>query len=143
MFIQFNKNGCFEHITVGENIYLDRCVSLLAPECAVCVYMCVCVCVWYQIRLPAKKLHVSDLSKLDALLHKTRIKVLRLDMCPSISLSKIAHQMCCDHPFSQRNKITELAVGVEVGGHMEGEGVKFEKGGMVNTQLRLLSREFS
>ena len=51
--------------------------------------------------------------------------------------------MCCDHPLSQRNKITELAVGVEVGGHMEGEGVKFEKGGMVNTQLRLLSQEFS
>ena len=107
-----------------------------------CLHVCLCVCV-ISNQTTSKKLHVSDLSKLDALLHKTRIKVLRLDMCTSISLSKIAHQMCCDHPFSQRNKITELAVGVEVGGHMEGEGVKFEKGGMVNTQLRLLSQEFS
>ena len=32
--------------------------------------------------------------KLDALFHKTRIKVLRLDMCTSmISLSKIPHQL--------------------------------------------------
>ena len=33
-------------MTVGVNIYLYRCVSLLAPGCAVClcVYMCVCVC---------------------------------------------------------------------------------------------------
>ena len=39
--------------------------------------------------------------------------------------------MWCDHPFSQRNKITERAVGVSVGDDMErwrvGENVK--KGG--------------
>ena len=28
------------------------------------------------------------------------------------SLNKIAHQMCRDHPFSQRNKKTEWTVGV-------------------------------
>ena len=104
------------------------CQSTGPWVCCVCLHVCLCVCV-ISNQTTSKKLHVSDLSKLDALLHKTRIKVLRLDMCTSISLSKIAHQMCCDHPFSQRNKITELAVGVEVGGHMEGEGVKFEKGG--------------
>ena len=30
-------------MAVGENIYLYGCVSLLAPECAVCVCVCVCV----------------------------------------------------------------------------------------------------
>ena len=90
-----------------------------------CVFLCVFVCVLYQIRVPAKKTHyVSDLSKFDTLLHKTHIKVQgpsitkvpRLDMCRSIiSLSKIAYQMCCDHPFSQRSKTTERAVGVGVG----------------------------
>ena len=35
-------------------------------------------------------------------------------MCKSImSLSKIAHQMWHDHPFSQRSKTTERAVGWE------------------------------
>ena len=96
-------------MAVGENIYLYGCVSLLAPECAVCV--CVCVCVFLCVisnQSTSKKPHVSDLSKLDALLHKTCIRVLRLDMCTSrISLSKIAHQMWHDHPFSQRNKTTE------------------------------------
>ena len=46
--------------------------------------------------------------KPNALLHKTHIEVLRLDMCTSIiSLSKIADQIWRDHPFSQRNKTTE------------------------------------
>ena len=96
--------------------------------------------------------YASNLSKLDASLHKTCIKVLRFDMCTSmISLSKIAHQMCCDHPFSHRNKTTENRVGtgfptgvenmggaplisngdVWVGGYREGEGVgqTFKNGG--------------
>ena len=59
----------------------------------------------------SKKTHVSDLSKIDILLHKTHIKALRLDMCTFISLSKIAHQMWRDHPFSQINQTTERAVG--------------------------------
>ena len=87
---------------------------------------------------------MSDLSKLDALLHKIRIKVLRFDICTSISVSKTAHQMCCDHPFSQRSKTTELAVGVEGGGHMEGKvGKIWKRGGIVNNPLPLLSTEFS
>ena len=55
-------------------------------------------------------------------------------MCRSIlSLSKIAHQMWHDHPFSQRNRTTERSVGVRVGGDREiggGEGVEqnLEKG---------------
>ena len=35
-------------ITGGVNIYSYGCVSLLAPEC------CVCLCVWYQIEVPVK-----------------------------------------------------------------------------------------
>ena len=56
---------------------------------------------------------MSELSKLDALLHKTCIKVLRLDMCTSmISLSKIAHQMWRDHPFSRIKKDNRMSSGV-------------------------------
>ena len=39
-----------------------------------------------------------------------------------ISLSKIAPQMCRHHPFSQRNKTTEWALGLRVGGDMVGGG---------------------
>ena len=45
-----------------------------------------------------------------------------------ISLSKIAHQMWLDHPFSQRKKTTESVVGVGVGGNREGGWTTFEKG---------------
>ena len=38
-----NKNSCYEHITVGVNIYLYG-VSILAPECVVCLCVCVSVC---------------------------------------------------------------------------------------------------
>ena len=53
-----------------------------------------------------------------------------------LSLSKIAHQMWHDHPFSQRNRTTERSVGLQVGGDREmggGEGVgqNLEKGGGV------------
>ena len=68
---------------------------------------------------------MSDLSKLDTLFHKTYIKVLRVDICRSlISLSKIAHQMWHDHPFSQRSKTTETAVrwGLEVARKEKGVG---------------------
>ena len=51
------------------------------------------MCVISNQSTSKKPHHVSDLSKLDTLLHKTRFKVLKLDMCTSmISLSKIAHQ---------------------------------------------------
>ena len=40
-----------------------------------------------------------------------------MQKCRSIlSLSKIAYQMCRDHPFSKRNRTAERTVGVEVGG---------------------------
>ena len=56
-------------------MYLYGCVSLLAPECAVCLSMCLRVCV-ISDQSTSKKSHVSDISKFDALLHKTHIKVL-------------------------------------------------------------------
>ena len=65
-----------------------------------------------------KPLYVSDHSKVDALLHNTHqgpsgTKVPRRDICRSIlSLSKIAHQMWRDNPFSQRKRTTEKTVGV-------------------------------
>ena len=37
--------------------------------------------------------------------------------------------MWCNHPFSLRNKTTEKAVGMGVGGYREGGWTKFEKGG--------------
>ena len=91
------------------------------------VFACVCVNVCVMSNHSPAKTTCVDLSKLDALLHKTHIKVLLLQMyqgstcaCSIISLSKKAHQMCWDHPFSQRNKTTERAVGVGVGGDREG-----------------------
>ena len=45
-----NKSSCCEHLTGGLNIYLYECVSLLAPECAMCVLH-----VWYQIRVYTSK----------------------------------------------------------------------------------------
>ena len=49
-----------------------------------------------------------------------------------LSLNKIAHQIWCDHPFSQRNRTTERTVDVRIGGDREVGGecwTKFEKGG--------------
>ena len=42
-FNQCKRSSCCEHITGVVNIYLYECVSLLAPECAVCVCVFVCV----------------------------------------------------------------------------------------------------
>ena len=125
IFILTNLFQCYLSLLWPHNSYCKYgCVSLLAPECVVCLCVCICVlvCVWYQIRVPAKKPHhESGLSKLNSLLHKTCIEVLRLYMCTfMISLTKIAHQMWRDHPFSQRNKTTEWADGVVTGGDREG-----------------------
>ena len=109
-FIHCNKDSCCEHITGAVNIYLYGCVSLLAPECAVClcvcvcvsVCVCVCVCVyvWYQIREPY---YVSDLSALTTHLGPSGIKLPRLDMCRSTtSLSKIAQLNKQDNRKSSR-----------------------------------------
>ena len=58
------------------------------------------------------------------------------DMCESIvSFDKVAHQMWHNHPFGQRNKTTERAVGVAVGGNTPPQvGQNLEKmGGVDNT----------
>ena len=108
-------------------MYLCECVSLLTSEwcvsLSVFLYVCVCMCVCERSNESASKKphHLSEFSKLDALLHKTCTKVLRLDMCISmISSSKIAHQMWRDHPFSQRKKKTKWVVGVGFGFDREG-----------------------
>ena len=48
LFIQCNKDSCYEHRTIGVNTYLNVCVSLLVPECAVSL------CVSDQMNVPAK-----------------------------------------------------------------------------------------
>ena len=35
--IEYNTHSCYEHITGGVDIYLYRCVSVLAPVCTVCI----------------------------------------------------------------------------------------------------------
>ena len=83
------------------------CVSVYCPlECAVC--LSVCLCVISSQSTSKKPQYVPSLSKLDAFLHKTHIKVLLVlryqgSACvvPFLLLSKIAHQMWRNHPFSQ------------------------------------------
>ena len=78
-------------------VYWQSIGSLLAPECAVslgvCVSVCVCLC---EIK--------SEYKQKPTLRVKPQY-VLRFDMCTSmISLSKIAHQMWCDHPLQQKRQ---------------------------------------
>ena len=78
--------------------------------------LCVCVCVCdikseYQQKVTCVRPH-----KLDTLIYKTQpvpsgTKAPRLDMCRSIILSKITHQMWLDYPLNQRNKARKGAVG--------------------------------
>ena len=58
----FNTESCCEHITGGTNVYLYRCVSLLAPGCAVC--LCLCMCLMSSQSASRKQHHTLDLSKL-------------------------------------------------------------------------------
>ena len=58
--------------------FIYECVSLLAPECDVCLCVCVCgvfVCVTSNQSTSKKTHYVSDLSKVDALLCKIHSKV--------------------------------------------------------------------
>ena len=74
----------------GINIYLNGCVSLMVPECA--VYLWVYVCETQQ--------------------GCSGTKVPRLYIYRSImSLRKITYQMCHGHPFSQRYKTSKIAEG--------------------------------
>ena len=65
------SGSCCKHIIGGKNIYLYGCVSVYWSLSV----LRVCVCD-IKIRVPVKNHTVSDLSKLDTLLHKTYIKVL-------------------------------------------------------------------
>ena len=60
----------------------------------------------------------------------------RFDICRSIiSVSKIVHQMWCNHPFSQGNKTTKRVVWVGIGDNRErrgGSGQNLIKGGLGN-----------
>ena len=62
-------DSCCQHPTGGGDIYLYECVSLLTPEYP--VSLCV-----YQTEYQHKTTYVSDLNKLEALLHKIHSKVL-------------------------------------------------------------------
>ena len=79
--IQCNTDSCCEYIAVGVNMSLWVCQSIGPWVCCVssfvCLCMCVCVCekdILNQ-QSTSNKPHMSDLSKLDALLHKTHSKV--------------------------------------------------------------------
>ena len=67
--MQCNTDSCCEHIVGGVIIYLYGWLGLLAFKCAVSVST--------QNQSTNKKPYVLDLTKLDALLHKTHSKVLR------------------------------------------------------------------
>ena len=87
-------------------------VSLLTPMCVCRVFVCVCdIKSWSTSK---KSQYASDLSKLDALLHKTYSKNTMVPRSSTgrsiISLTRITHQMWCDHPFCQRKKATKRAV---------------------------------
>ena len=99
------------------NIYMG--VSVDWPLSMLCVCACVCVCVISNHSTSKKQNYVSDLSKLDTLLHKhiaisSSTEVSRLNMFRSIILLvKITYQMWHHHPFRQRNKTTKRAVGLQ------------------------------
>ena len=73
------------------------------------LYVCLCM---ISNQSTSKKPHVSELSKLDTLLHnKTHIKVLLVlryqgSTCVD-PYHHSAHQMWHDHPFSIRNRTTK------------------------------------
>ena len=99
----------------------------IGPECTVCLYLYVCLVPNHIIRQTSVNLTPCCITQQDP----SSTKVPRLDMCRSIiSLSKITHQMWCNHPSSQRNKAKKSS-GVRV--WKRGRGwTKFEKGGAGN-----------
>ena len=72
LFTQCNRVSYCEDIKSGVYIYLYGCVSLQVP-----VYiLCLCMCVISNQSTSKKTYYLSDLSKLDSLMHKTHSKVL-------------------------------------------------------------------
>ena len=58
-------------------------------------------------------------------------------VCRCISFSKITHQMWCDYPFSQRNKVTKRAVRLRleargIGGGVVRQNLKKGRGVFIN-----------
>ena len=107
-----------------------------------CVFVCLCdikseylnKTILASSKSSKKPHYLPDLSNCDTLLYITQqgpsgTKVPSLDMCRStMSLSKIIHQVLHNHPFSQNNKVTKRALGLEAQG--EGRGwTKFDMGG--------------
>ena len=76
LLIHCHKGSFFKYITGGVNMRLYECVSLLAPECAVSLCMCmyVFVCVISNQSTSKKPNYVLGISKRDALLHETHSK---------------------------------------------------------------------
>ena len=85
--MQCNLDSFCEHMTRGDDIYSYGCVSLLAPECAVYIHMgasvycplsVLCIfffmCVWYQIRVPAKN-HINYQTSVNLLPCRIKYKV--------------------------------------------------------------------
>ena len=72
--IHCNTDSCCEHINVDDNIYL--CVSPWVPACAVCVFVRVCDIKSECLQKPWPCHLWKNYDKLDALLHKTYVKVL-------------------------------------------------------------------
>ena len=99
---------------------------------ALLVFVCVFLCFWYQIRVPAKN-HIMCHTSVDLVLccintqqGPSGIKILKLNMCrPKILLSKLAHQMWDNHP-----SLKETRQKKEMRGNKEGWGFdKIWKGG--------------
>ena len=95
-------------------------VSVYWPLSVLCVY------VFVMSNQSTSKKHIMCQTSvnLKPCCIKHHIKILLVPryqglLCVDPYYSKIAHQMRRDHPFSQRNRITERTVGVEVGGDRE------------------------
>ena len=100
-------------------------VSVYCPLSELCLFVCLCVlwvCMYmcmYQYQSTSKKRNVSGLStwRLNAWNTRQGPSGNKVQKCRSIlSISKITHQMWRDHPFSQRHRTTEWAIGMGVGG---------------------------
>ena len=73
LFNQCNTGSCSAHISGDVSVYLYVSVNIFASACP----LCVCLCLWYQIRVNQKPFHLGQTcSKFNSLMHKTHTKVL-------------------------------------------------------------------
>ena len=112
LFIECNRDSCFERKIGGVNVYLYGYFIPLVPVCV--VRLCLLTCLISNQSNSKKPRHLFSLSKLMPCCKKTHYNVLvvlstRLSMCRSImSLNKITYQMWYNHPFCKRNKTTKI-----------------------------------